>query len=135
MLCPTKYDHSAADCSKGAQVVSCSFGGNSSLTWLNPAVKAFRAANVLPVFASGNVNAFKCGSVLEPAGGPDAIAVGGVNSGLLYPSSGKGPGLDGKTIKPDFVAPSFAVKSALSASDGRCGDAASTRSGLGSNAF
>eukprot|EP00966_Prymnesium_polylepis_P222074 5138259-Prymnesium_polylepis.1 len=87
------------------------------MTWLNPAVKAFRAAKVLPVFASGNVNAFQCGSVLEPAGCDDAIAVGGVNDGLLYPSSGKGPGLDGKTIKPDFVAPSFAIKSALSASD------------------
>jgi len=117
VLCPTKYDHSEADCSKGAHVISCSFGGNSSLTWLNPSVKAMRAAGALPVFASGNVNAFKCGSILEPAGSVDAIAVGGVNSGELYPSSGKGPGLDGHTIKPDFVAPSFAIYSALSAAD------------------
>jgi len=76
-----------------------------------------RAAGAWPIFASGNVNAFKCGSVMEPGGGDEAIAVGGVNSGRLYPSSGKGPGLDGKTIKPDFVAPSFAIRSALSAAD------------------
>merc|ERR1711934_1322445 len=43
--------------------------------------------------------------------------MGGVNSGMLYPSSGKGPGLDRKTIKPDFVAPSFGIRSALSAAD------------------
>lgn len=116
VLCPTKYDHSSPDCSKGAQVISCSFGGNASMTWLNPAVKAMKAAGAFPVFASGNVNAFKCGSVLEPAGGPDAIAVGGANNGGLYPSSGKGPGLDGK-VKPDFVAPSFGIKSALSSAD------------------
>merc|ERR1711865_210785 len=85
VLCPTKYDHSGQDCSQGAHVVSCSFGGNASMTWLNPAVKAMRAADAFPCFASGNVNAFKCGTVLEPAGGPDAIAVGGVNSGAMQP--------------------------------------------------
>lgn len=98
-------------------MVSCSFGGNESMTWLNPAAKAMRAAGVFPVFAAGNVNAFQCGTVLEPAGSDDAIAVGGVNNGELYPSSGKGPGLDNHTIKPDFVAPSFAINSALSAAD------------------
>ena len=72
---------------------------------------------MLPVFASGNVNAFKCGSVLEPAGFNASIAVGGANSGTLYPSSGKGPGLDGRTVKPDFVAPSMGINSALSAAD------------------
>jgi len=117
VLCPTKFDHTSEDCSKGAHVISCSFGGNSSLTWLNPSVKAMRAAGAVPVFASGNVNAFKCGSVMEPGGSDDAIAVGGVNSGVLYPSSGKGPGLDGKTIKPDFVAPSFGIRSSISAAD------------------
>ena len=43
VLCPTKYDHSAPDCTRGAHVVSCSFGGNASMTWLNPAVKATHA--------------------------------------------------------------------------------------------
>lgn len=117
VLCPSKYDHTGANCSKGADVVSCSFGGNSSLTWLNPSVKALRAAGVLPVFAAGNVNAFECGSVMEPGGFIDSIAVGGSNGGELYPSSGKGPGLDGQTIKPDFVAPSLAINSVLSAAD------------------
>jgi len=117
VLCPTKYDGSGKDCSKGAHVVSCSFGGNSSLTWLNPAVKAMRSAGVLPVFAAGNVNAYQCGSVVEPAGCDDAIAVGGSNDGSYYQASGKGPGLDGKTIKPDFVAPARSINSICSASD------------------
>lgn len=119
-LCPTKYDGSGKDCSKGAQVVSMSFGGNSSLTWLNPTVKAMRAAGVLPVFAAGNVNAFQCGSVMEPGGSDDAIAVGGYNTGgggVYYQSSGKGPGLDGKSIKPDFVAPARSINSVGSAAD------------------
>ena len=98
-LCPTKFDHTDPDCARGADVISCSFGGNASLTYLNPAVATMRAAGALPVFAAGNVNAFECGTVLEPAGFVDAIAVGGVNGGALYPSSGKGPGLDGSTVK------------------------------------
>lgn len=97
--------------------MSCSFGGNESMTWLNPAVRAMKAAGVYPIFASGNVDAFRCGTVLEPAGCDYAIAVGGVNGQSLYPSSGKGPGLDNHTIKPDFVAPSFSINSALSAAD------------------
>jgi len=117
VLCPTKYDGSGKDCSKGAHVVSCSFGGNSTTTWLNPAVKAMRSAGVLPVFAAGNVNAFTCGSVTEPAGSDDAIAVGGSNDGIYYQSSGKGPGMDNKTIKPDFVAPARAIVSICSAGD------------------
>lgn len=121
VLCPTKYDHTGEDCSKGADIVSCSFGGTPSaddpMTWLNPSVDAWRAAGVLGVFAAGNVNAFQCGSVMESAGYDKAIAVGGVNNGNLYPSSGKGPGLDGTTIKPDFVCPSFSINSVLSAAD------------------
>jgi len=117
VLCPTKYDGTGKNCSKGAHVVSCSFGGNSSMTWMNPAVKAMRSAGVLPVFAAGNVNAFKCGSVLESAGYSEAIAVGGANDGVYYQASGKGPGLDGKTIKPDFVAPARSIVSICSGAD------------------
>jgi hypothetical protein len=54
---------------------------------------------------------------MEPGGFGDSIAVGGSHWGELYPASGKGPGLDGKTIKPDFVAPYLAIRSALSAAD------------------
>lgn len=121
VLCPTKYDHTGEDCSKGADIVSCSFGGTPSaddpMTWMNPSVDAWRAAGVLGVFAAGNVNAFQCGSVMESAGYDKAIAVGGVNKGALYPASGKGPGLDGTTIKPDFVAPYRSINSICSAAD------------------
>lgn len=87
------------------------------MTWMNPSVKAMRSAGVLPVFAAGNVNAFQCGSVMESAGYSEAIAVGGANDGVYYQASGKGPGLDGKTIKPDFVAPARSIVSICSAAD------------------
>lgn len=117
VLCPTKYDGTGKDCSKGAHIVSCSFGGNSSTTWLNPAVKAMRSAGVLPVFAAGNTKASACGTVCEPAGSDAAIAVGGSNDGVYYGASGKGPGMNNKTIKPDFVAPARAITSICSAAD------------------
>lgn len=127
VLCPTKYDSTGEDCSKGADIVSCSFGGaptaDDPMTWLNPGVDAWRAAGVLGVFAAGNVkNNMQCGSVMESAGYDKAIAIGGVNNGALYGASGKGPGLDGKSIKPDFVCPYKGINSICSAADsGRSG--------------
>jgi len=118
VMCPTKYDHTGKDCSKGADIVSCSFGGDpATQSWLNPSVSAWRAAGMLGVFASGNVNAMQCGSVVCAACSDDAIAVGGLGSGgSYYGKSGKGPGTNG-TIKPDFVAPAKAINSICSAAD------------------
>jgi len=119
VLCPTKFDHSQEDCSKGAHIVSMSWGGDHTIDWFRAPMDAMLKAGALPVFASGNVGAFDCGSALEPAWYPEAIAVGGLGRSptSYYGQSGKGPGQDGKVIKPDFVAPAVAIKSILSAAD------------------
>lgn len=118
VMCPTNYDHTGQNCSKGADIVSCSFGGDAATqSWLNPSVSAWRAAGMLGVFASGNVNAMQCASVLCAACSDDAIAVGGLGfGGAYYGQSGKGPSVNG-TIKPDFVAPATAINSICSAAD------------------
>jgi subtilisin family serine protease len=118
VMCPSKYDLTEKDCSKGADIVSCSFGGDAATqSWLNPSVSAWRAAGMLPVFAAGNVdNAMQCESIMCAACSDDAIAVGGVSGKTLYRASGKGPNVNG-TIKPDFVAPAKSIKSICSAAD------------------
>lgn len=115
VMCPTKYDYSSPDCTKGAHVVSCSFGGNQSLTWLNPSVDVWRKAGMIPVFAAGNVDGL-CSTIMCPADYNKSIAVGGVQGKKYYHQSGRGPAPDGN-IKPDFVAPAVSIRSVLSAAD------------------
>ena len=94
-----------------------SWGGDHSIEWFEAPLQTMLAAGAYPVFAAGNVEPMACGSVLEPAWYPGAIAVGGLSGQSLYTQSGKGPGADGSTIKPDLVAPAVAIKSILSAAD------------------
>jgi len=115
VMCPTKYDHSSPNCSLGAHVISCSFGGNSSATWLNPSVDVWTKVGMIPVFAAGNV-AGSCGTIMCPASYNKSIAVGGVQDKSYYHPSGRGPAPDGN-IKPDFVAPAVSIRSVLSAAD------------------
>nr|AIG55505.1 secreted protein [Thraustotheca clavata] len=117
VMCPTTWEGTQPDCSRGADIVSNSFGGNSSIEWMDKIVQTWSKANILPVFASGNVNGFECGSVLCPGCIAEAIAVGALIGGTtLWGGSGKGPGKDG-VIKPDFVAPGVAIRSAASYDD------------------
>ncbi|RLN96909.1 hypothetical protein BBJ28_00023708, partial [Nothophytophthora sp. Chile5] len=144
VLCPTKMDGTGADCSKGADVVTNSFGVDRSSpvypqwTWLSKVIDTWRAAGVYPVFASGNTNGFLCGSVYYPGSREDTIAVGALMGGSsLWGASGKGPSFEDSydqdsqagsslvsvlsdrkyIIKPDFVAPGVGIRSALSIKD------------------
>lgn len=142
VLCPTKTDGTGEDCSLGANVVTNSYGVDRSTpeypswTWLSKVIDTWRAAGVYPVFASGNTNGFLCGSVYYPGSRADTIAVGALMGGrALWGASGKGPSTEDATslygevladqrifgskyiIKPDFVAPGFAIRSALSGGD------------------
>ncbi|EQC36878.1 hypothetical protein SDRG_05708 [Saprolegnia diclina VS20] len=119
VMCPTAWDGSSPDCHRGADVVSNSFGGNSSIDWMDKVVDAWTHAHILPVFASGNVNGFECGSVLCPGCLQNAVAVGAlVGAQTLWGGSGKGPGKGG-AVKPDFVAPGVAIRSAASYDDAK----------------
>ncbi|KAL4166702.1 hypothetical protein KRP22_013955 [Phytophthora ramorum] len=140
VLCPTKMDGTGADCSRGADVVTNSFGVDRSTpaypqwTWLSKVIDTWRAAGVYPVFASGNTNGFLCGSVYYPGSHEDTIAVGAMIGGSsLWGASGKGPCLEEGVsrglanvqtstsskyiIKPDFVAPGVGIRSAMSVKD------------------
>ncbi|TMW55240.1 hypothetical protein Poli38472_013131 [Pythium oligandrum] len=131
VLCPTKVDGSHKNCSLGADVITGSFGVDRSdvetykqWTWITHILQVWRAAGSYAVFASGNTNGFKCGSVYYPANREESVAVGALIGGYtLWGASGKGPSIEddeenGKmVIKPDFVAPGAAIRSALSTAD------------------
>lgn len=133
MLCPTKVDGSAKNCSLGADVITGSFGVDRSdtetfkqWTWITHTLQVWQAAGSFAVFASGNTNGFKCGSVYYPASRPETVAVGALIGGsTLWGASGKGPGadddmsVDAVIIKPDFVVPGAAIRSALSVGDNK----------------
>ncbi|ETV81084.1 hypothetical protein, variant [Aphanomyces astaci] len=91
VMCPTTWQGTQAKCHLGADIVSNSFGADSSVHWMDHIVQAWRAAHILPVFASGNVNGFQCGSVMCPGCLREAVAVGAlVGSKTLWGGSGKG---------------------------------------------
>lgn len=128
VLCPTRVDGSGENCSLGVDVLVNSFGIDRSdaaypeWKWMDKVVQAWTAAGVVPVFASGNTNGFLCGSVYYPASRPETIAVGALIGGKsLWGASGKGPSIDEThkipILKPDFVAPGAAIRSALSTKD------------------
>jgi subtilisin family serine protease len=127
VICPTRTDGSGENCSKGADVLVNSFGIDRSdadfakWRWMDKVVHVWQAAGIYPVFASGNTNGFLCGSVYYPASRVETIAVGALMGHSLWGASGKGPSVDpdnsNAIIKPDFVAPGVAIRSALSTRD------------------
>jgi subtilisin family serine protease len=79
-------------------------------------VKAWRAANIIPVFANGNSGPW-CSSTGSPGDFPNVIAVGATDSDdKLASFSSKGPSVTG-LIKPDISAPGEDVRSAWNTSD------------------
>ncbi|DAZ96446.1 TPA: hypothetical protein N0F65_006492 [Lagenidium giganteum] len=133
VLCPTKFDGHDRNCSLGANVITNSFGVDRSTPefanwkWLDDVLRTWKAAGVHSVFASGNTNGFQCGSVYFPGSSDLTLAVGAlIGTKTLWGASGKGPSFVDSTtgdsrqraiIKPDFVAPGAAIRSALSVKD------------------
>lgn len=54
MLCPTKPDGTAPDCSMAPNLVSNSWGFAPGAATFEPIINAWVAANIVPVFAVGN---------------------------------------------------------------------------------
>lgn len=91
-------------------------------TWFRPMIRRWLDLGMVPVFAAGNAGP-AAGSVGSPAGYPEAIAVGAIDSNDGVPSfSGRGPvvwqnadglGPAAGTVlsKPDLVAPGVGVTS------------------------
>jgi len=124
MLCPTKPDGTDRDCTKGADVVNNSWGSVGEYDpWYENVVAAWKAANIIPIFANGNEGP-ACGSVSWPGGYTSVIGVGAIGSYEDSPTdlaffSGKGPAwINGqKFVKPDVSAPGFFTRSAVNTSD------------------
>jgi subtilisin family serine protease len=79
-----------------------------------PDVDALRAANILPVFAAGNVtSANAAGSARSPANLPGALAVGSLDTAgtTVLTSSARGPSAcAGHATFPDLVAPGQSIR-------------------------
>ena len=91
-------------------------------TWFRPMIRRWLELGMVPIFAAGNAGP-SAGSVGSPAGYPEAIAVGAVDTNDGVPSfSGRGPvvwqnadglGPAAGTVlsKPDLVAPGVGITS------------------------
>jgi len=120
VLCPTRVDGTDPDCSKGANVVSNSWGGGQGDQWYSPYVDAWRQAGIVPVFAQGNSGP-QCSTANSPGDLNSVIGVGATdNSDSLsrFSSRGPGPNLPGfSQLKPDISAPGAQISSASNLGD------------------
>ncbi|KAF0688147.1 hypothetical protein As57867_020144, partial [Aphanomyces stellatus] len=116
-LCP-KDAQGNQNCKKAPHVINNSWGSNNgTATWFEPAIKAWRAAGIIPVFANGNNGRAGCGTVGSPGVSPNVIGVGATDvADALADFSSRGPAFD-KRIKPDVSAPGKLIVSVDSASD------------------
>ncbi|MFN2746132.1 MULTISPECIES: S8 family serine peptidase [unclassified Bacillus (in: firmicutes)] len=101
---------------KAPDVVNNSWAGERGLNeWYRDMVKAWRAADIFPSFAAGNVSEFEPGgpgSVENPSNYPESFAIGAVDSeNSLADFSLQGPSPYDE-IKPDLSAPGVSIRSA-----------------------
>lgn len=116
ILCPHDKDGNNEDCSKAPHVSSNSWGGGQNEEWYMSTVKAWRSADIIPVFAQGNSGP-SCGSANSPGDYSNVIGVGASNSAdALASFSSVGPSRAG-LMKPDVSAPGENVASAWYNSD------------------
>ncbi|MBU5436977.1 S8 family serine peptidase [Tissierella sp. MSJ-40] len=86
--------------------------------WYRPMVQAWKAAGIMPIFATGNDtsrNGAKVGSVGIPANYPESFSVGAVDkNNALCKFSKRGPSTyEGEYIKPEIVAPGEDIRSSI----------------------
>ncbi len=95
-------------------------------TWFRPMIRRWLELGIVPVFAAGNTGP-GAGSIGSPAGYPEAIAVGAIDSDDSVPGfssrgpivwqnpDGLGPAAGTVLAKPDLVAPGVGVVSSVGA--------------------
>lgn len=101
-------------------IVCNSWGGGDGIDdWFRGAVRAWRAAGILPVFAAGNQRPGEPapwpGSISIPSNYPESFAVGATDINNIRGSFSKlGPSPYDKTIpKPDISAPGVNIRSSV----------------------
>jgi subtilisin family serine protease len=118
-MCPTPVNsEQGANCSLGADIVSCSWGeGDATTGFLKEAMASWLKAGMVPVFAVGNAGP-ACATVVSPADYSGVISVGATDShdGMVAFSS-RGPGANGTDgalpydpLTPNIVAPGLEIQ-------------------------
>jgi len=117
IACPHNYQGNNPDCTQAPDVSSNSWGGTGGQNWFDGVIRAWHAAGVIPVFASGN-SGQACRTTLSPGdSAADVIAVGATTSTDAIASfSSRGPANSG-IQKPQVSAPGNSVRSAGHTSD------------------
>jgi subtilisin family serine protease len=116
IACPHDYQGNNEDCTQAPDVSSNSWGGSGGQTWYDGVIRAWHAAGVIPVFASGNSGP-SCRTQLSPGDSADVIGVGATTSTDAIASfSSRGPASSGAQ-KPQISAPGNQVRSAGHTSD------------------
>ncbi|RHY39677.1 hypothetical protein DYB34_013459 [Aphanomyces astaci] len=111
MLCPTDATGKNPKCELAPHVINNSWGYTLSTSAFQAAVDAWRAADIIPVFANGN-SGRTCSTTGTPADYKNVIGVGNLGTDdKLSPASSRGPTVDGR-IKPDVSGPGNRVRSA-----------------------
>ena len=117
VLCPTRLDGSEPDCTKGADVISNSWGGSGDDDWYMEFTTAWRDAGMIPVFSQGNSGP-RCETLGSPGDYDHVIGVAATDpyvSLAEFSSRGPGSGNPGFPVsKPDISAPGVDIRSASS---------------------
>ena len=112
VLAPTDMAGANPDPSKRPDIVSNSWGSGPGDTFYLETVQAWRAAGIIPVFASGNPGPF-CGEGGSPGDYVESFSVGATDDAdVIADFSGRGPSQYGK-VNPDVTAPGVDVTSTV----------------------
>lgn len=112
VLAPTDLQGENPDPSRRPQIVNNSWGGEPDDPMYLDTVRAWRAAGIIPVFASGNPGS-TCGAGAAPGNFPESFSVGATDrQDRIAGFSGRGPSPFGKA-NPDVTAPGVDVTSSV----------------------
>jgi len=114
VVCPTEQGGSGEDCTRGADLVSNSWGGGRGSTTFLTYIQAWVDAGSVPLFSQGNSGS-ACSTANSPGDLGLVIGIGSTNlNDALSSFSSRGPGLGTANFplqKPDISAPGEAVRS------------------------
>jgi subtilisin family serine protease len=120
VICPTRQGGTGEDCTKGADLVSNSWGGGRGSSTYKTVIEAWLDAGSVPLFSQGNSGS-ACSTANSPGDLGIVIGVGSTDSNdALSSFSSRGPGIgtvDHPLQKPDISAPGEAVRSAYPTSN------------------
>ncbi len=118
ILAPTyeTMNGTTGDPTMAPDLVNNSWGGGTGDNWYRSYVDAWRAADIIPLFAAGN-DGPGCGTVSSPGDYDNVITVGGTDDqNRNYASTSRGPAASGtgfSEAKPDITAPGEDVISSV----------------------